>query len=49
MKRLREVLKTADDGVHVAPDKQTVAAWIDHWIGIGAPGKGQEAQWRPDA
>lgn len=38
-RRLREVLKSADDGDHAAPDKQTVAAWCEHWISLGAPGR----------
>jgi integrase len=39
VRRLRELLKAGDDHTHVAPDKQTVASWIDHWITIGAPGR----------
>lgn len=39
VRRLRELLKTADNGGHVAPDKMTVESWIDKWIGAGAPGK----------
>jgi integrase len=39
VKKLRELLKAGDDDQHVAPDKMTVAAWIDHWISIGAPGR----------
>lgn len=38
VKKLRELLKAGDDGEHVAPDRTTVAAWIDHWVSIGAPG-----------
>jgi integrase len=37
VKKLRELLKAGDDDQHVAPDKMTVAARIDHWISIGAP------------
>ena len=29
---LRRLIKSADDGVHVAPDKMTVGAWIGQWI-----------------
>jgi integrase len=29
---LRAALKAADDGAHVAPDKITVAAWIETWL-----------------
>jgi integrase len=38
-RELRRLLHSGDTGQHVAPDKMTVAAWIDHWISIGAPGK----------
>src|SRR5258706_3253069 len=38
-KELRRVLHAGDTGAHVAPDKITLAAWIDHWISIGAPGR----------
>jgi hypothetical protein len=36
---LRHLLHAGDTASHVAPDKMTVEAWIDHWISIGAPGK----------
>jgi integrase len=38
-KELRKLLHAADTGEHVAPDRQTIGTWIDHWIGIGAPGR----------
>jgi hypothetical protein len=38
-KTLRELLHAGDTGQHVAPDKMTVNAWIDHWIDVGAPGR----------
>jgi integrase len=38
-KELRRLLKSGDDGEHVAPDKITLEAWINHWIAIGAPGR----------
>ncbi len=38
-KELRRLLHDADAGQHVAPDKMTVAAWANHWISIGAPGR----------
>jgi len=38
-KELRRLLHAGDEGKHVAPDKMTVDAWIDHWIRIGAPGR----------
>src|SRR5438034_10494911 len=31
---LRRLLKSADDGAHVAPDKTTLAAWIERWLGL---------------
>jgi len=33
-KELRRLIKSADDGQHVAPDKITVAAWVDRWIAL---------------
>jgi integrase len=33
-RELRRLLKTADDGAHVAPDKLTLAAWIDRWVAL---------------
>jgi integrase len=33
-KELRRLIKSADDGQHVAPDKLTVAAWVDRWIAL---------------
>src|SRR6266446_605573 len=38
-KELRRLLHDGDAGKHVAPDKMTVEAWINHWISIGAPGR----------
>jgi integrase len=37
--KLRELLKSGDDGTHVEPSKMTVAQWVEHWLSIGAPGK----------
>jgi integrase len=37
-KILRDLLHAGDTGGHVAPDKMTVAGWVEHWISIGAPG-----------
>lgn len=31
-KELRRLLKSADDGAHVAPDKITFAAWVGQWL-----------------
>jgi len=36
---LRRLLRSADTGEHVAPDKGTVAEWITQWIEAGAPGR----------
>jgi integrase len=38
-KEVRRLVKSGEDGEHVAPDKMTLGAWIDHWIAIGAPGR----------
>jgi integrase len=37
-KALRDLLHAGDKGEHVAPDKATLGDWIEHWLGIGAPG-----------
>jgi integrase len=34
---LRRLLKSADDGEHVDPNRQTVRQWIEHWVSIGVP------------
>lgn len=39
---LRRLLRSGDTGQHVAPDKITVANWIDEWIKAGAPGRRRE-------
>src|SRR5215469_8604010 len=33
-KELRRLIKNADDGQHVAPDKLTLAGWADRWIAL---------------
>jgi integrase len=33
-KELRRLIKSADDGAHVAPDKLPLAAWIDRWLAL---------------
>jgi integrase len=33
-KELRRLIKSADDGQHVAPAKLTLATWVDHWIAL---------------
>jgi integrase len=41
-KELRKLLKSGDDGTHVAPDKITLAQWVEQWIATGAPGRRQK-------
>lgn len=41
LKALRDLLHSGDSGSHVAPDKITVADWIEQWISIGCPGRRQ--------
>jgi integrase len=41
-KELRQLLKSGDDGTHVAPDKTTLGQWIEQWIATGAPGRRQK-------
>jgi len=38
-KKLRELLKSGDDGQHVEPTRMTLGDWIEHWLTIGAPGR----------
>jgi integrase len=33
-RELRRLIKSADDGQHVAPDKLTLAAWVDRWVAL---------------
>jgi integrase len=33
-KELRRVIKSAEDGQHVAPDKLSLAAWVDRWVAL---------------
>jgi integrase len=44
LKALRDLLHAGDTGEHVAPDKMTLAEWINHWIEIGAPGNKQRRE-----
>lgn len=39
-RELRRLLKSADDGAHVAPDKVTLSAWVDRWLAL--QGRGEE-------
>ena len=38
---LRRRLRDGDVGLHVPPDRMTVAQWLEHWISLGCPGKRQ--------
>jgi integrase len=38
-RELRRLLRSGDTGEHVAPDRITVAQWIEQWIAAGAPGQ----------
>jgi len=33
-RELRRLVKSADDAQHVAPDKLTLAAWVERWVGL---------------
>jgi integrase len=37
--KLRELLKSGDDGKHVEPIRLTLGDWIEHWLSIGCPGR----------
>ena len=37
--KLTALLKSGDDGEHVAPDTITVGQWIEQWLDAGAPGR----------
>src|SRR5215475_2252523 len=37
-RELRRLVKSADDGQHVAPDKLTLSAWVDRWIALQSRG-----------
>jgi integrase len=40
--KLRELLKSGDDGKHVEPTRMTVGEWAKHWLSIGAPGRSKK-------
>jgi integrase len=40
-KELRRLIRSADTGEHVTPDKMTLGQWIERWIAGGAPGRRQ--------
>jgi integrase len=41
-KELRRLVRSADTGQHVAPDRMTLGQWIELWITAGAPGRRQK-------
>ena len=41
-KKLRELLRSGDDGSHVDPSRMTVGEWVEHWLSIGAPGRSKK-------
>ena len=42
-KELRALLRSGDTGEHVAPVKDTLGEWAEHWIAVGAPGRRRKA------
>jgi integrase len=48
-KELRRLIKSADDGEHVAPDKLSLAAWVDRWVALQRrgedTGRGKRGGW----
>jgi integrase len=38
---LRRLLRDGDTGMHVPPDRMTVAQWLEHWFALGCPGRRQ--------
>jgi hypothetical protein len=46
-KRLRELIRSGDVGMHIEPDKITIGEWIEQWIAVGAPGQKQKKAGRP--
>ena len=41
--KLLDLLKSGNDGTHVAPDKATLTEWAQHWISVGCPGRSRQA------
>ena len=39
-RELRRIMKSADDGAHVAPDKLTLSTWIERWVALLRRGEG---------
>ena len=42
-KELRRLLHSGDTGEHIAPDKATLAGWVQAWIETGCPGRNRTA------
>jgi integrase len=40
-RELRRLIRTADTGEHVQPDKLTLSQWIGRWLASGCPGRRQ--------
>jgi integrase len=47
-KELRRLLKSADDGVHVAPDKITLAQWVEQWLALLERKPAEKSEPKPD-
>jgi integrase len=43
-RELRRLIKSADDGQHIAPDKVTLAAWVERWIALQRRGDADQAR-----
>jgi len=43
-KQLRALLRSGDTGEHVAPTRDTLTAWAEHWLAIGCPGRNRARQ-----
>jgi integrase len=41
-KELRRLIRTADTGEHVAPDRLTFGQWAERWLKAGCPGRKQK-------
>jgi integrase len=43
-RELRRLIKSTDDGQHVAPDKLTLVAWVDRWIALQRRGETDQSR-----
>jgi integrase len=43
-KELRRLIKSVDDGQHVAPDKLSLAGWVDRWVALQRRGDADQAR-----